>query len=135
MPLNSVVNLALNDLEGARKAFLVSGQMGWRTPVTQLYWLEQAFDQQDYQTAAFRLDALFRSQPALRLDPSVLATFESNPDATAALVQRLRMKPNWLIHYVAGTSALDVVALERRMEVLNALARSVEAHVRVLAGL
>ena len=116
-------NYLLNRSDEARKGFEVRARLGSREPTTQHYWMQEALNAGDYQIAALRLDALLRQNPTFPLNPSVMPAFEANPQATAALNARLQMRPVWLTHFVAGSTSLDGVALDRRINTLSLLAQ------------
>jgi len=113
---------ASRDRAGADRAFRVAGQLGWRVPYTQTYWLEQALAAGDYATAALRLDALLRRDPGLITQPALLDPFERNPAGQRALVARMALRPAWLDRYAGEAARLPAAALRQRATVLEQLA-------------
>ena len=108
---------------GADRAFRVAGQLGWRTPVTQSYWLSAALAAGDTKIAAQRLDALLRQRPDLLSQPEMLAPFESEAAGRNALFERLLTRPPWLEAYAGATNPATPAALiARRLPVLTMLA-------------
>jgi len=120
--LLGIARLLAQDEAGAQQAFLVAGTRGWRVPVTQTYWLNVAYQMGDYAVAAIRLDALLRQQPYQVRQPELLGAFERNPQASAALVDRMMTKPNWLGLYAGYVGNLTPEQLAGRKSVLSALA-------------
>jgi len=115
---------AIGDDSGADRAFRVAGQLGWRTPVTQSYWLSAALAAGDTRVAAQRLDALLRQRPDLLSRPEMLAPFESDAAAGDALFERLLTRPPWLEAYAGATNPpTPAVLIARRLPVLTMLAR------------
>ena len=110
--------LGSGDLRRADQAFRVAGQLGWRVPITQNYWMSKALAVSDYQSAALRLDALGRQQPALIAERRLLDPMERNPAGRAALIHRMALHPKWLANYVAIDGSLTVEALLQRSTVL-----------------
>ncbi len=109
---------ASGDASGADRAFRVAGQLGWRIPLTQSYLLGAALDAGDMPVAAQRLDALLRIQPELLRDPAVLAPFEDDGAARAALVERLMTRPPWLSWYTGEIDPVPAATLARRVPAL-----------------
>lgn len=92
--------LGVGDEAGARRAFTVAGRMGWRVPLTQTYWMEQALAAGDFRVAALRLDALALQNPAIAADLYPAREFERSTPGRQALVDRLRRDPAWLQRYL-----------------------------------
>lgn len=90
----------IGDEAGARQAFTVAGRMGWRVPLTQTYWMEQALAAGDFRVAALRLDALALQNPAIAADLYPAREFERSTPGRQALVDRLRRGPAWLQRYL-----------------------------------
>lgn len=113
----------MDDAAGADRAFRVAGQLGWRNPLTQSYWLEKALVVGDTKVAAQRLDALLRQRPGLLQLPELLASFESDAAGQNALADRLATRPPWLTWYAGSVDpAPDAAALARRVPSLMLLA-------------
>lgn len=113
--------LGVGDDAGAQRAFLVAGRLGWRTPLTQFYWMDQALAVEDYRVAVLRLDALLRQNPELVGNASLLGAFENDGPAQSQFVEFLKTEPNWLGAYVHDFGSLDAAAIARRGRVLQAL--------------
>lgn len=109
------------DLAGAEAGFAVSGQLGWRSPSTQAYWMQRALAVGDARVAALRLDALLRQSPEMAANPTLLAPFEADPAVRAALIDRMVLAPVWLKSYREEVSALPPQASASRAAVLEAL--------------
>lgn len=117
-----LARLLNHDDAGARQAFLVAGSRGWRVPITQFYWMQTAYQQGDYALAAVRLDALLRQQPYLVRQEGIIGPFEADPQAGAAVVQRMLLRPNWLGLYVGDVVNITPLQLAGRETMLRALA-------------
>lgn len=114
--------LALDDPAGAQRAFRVAGQMGWRVPFTQAYWMQQAIAAGNLTVAATRMDALLRQHPWVLGQPSVLAPLEGNPAGRQAIASRLMAAPTWLSTYAFSVEGLSAEVISERAQVLQLLA-------------
>lgn len=103
----------------ADRAFRIAGQLGWRVPITQTYWMNRALAQSDYRIAALRLDALLRQQPELLNDRQLTDPMERNPAGRAALISRMALKPAWLGPYAKAVAATPRDVMMQRVEVLT----------------
>ncbi len=112
----------VGDVAGADAAFTVSGQLGWRAPLTQQYWLGRALETGDYRVAAMRLDALLRQSPDYAEDGALTGLFEQNPPAREALLTQLMQRPAWLHRYETQVFKLDPQQTLQRASLLEALA-------------
>lgn len=119
--LLGAARLGRNDPIGARRAFLVAGRMGWRVPLTQAYWMQQAVAVGDYPVAAKRLDALLRQRPWLLGDTRLLAAIEGVPDGRKAIADRLISAPSWLTPYANEVSNIPLSVVTARALVLEDL--------------
>ena len=115
--------LASGDRAGAEQAFRIAGQMGWRVPLTQAYWMGQALTVGDYRVAALRLDALLRQQPGLLGQQQLLDPMERNPAGRAAMIERLALRPPWLRNYTHDVATVPAQAMLQRTDVLTELAQ------------
>jgi hypothetical protein len=106
----------------AESAFRIAGQLGWREPLTQAYWLERAIAAGDDRVAALRIDALLRQHPQLLSDRRLLDPIETRPSGRAALAERLLARPRWLASYVTGLGKVPRQVLVLRAGVLGELA-------------
>ncbi len=113
--------LATGNRAAADRAFRVAGQLGWRVPITQNYWMSKALAQGDYTIAALRLDALLRQQPALHRERALLDPMERNPAGRAALIGRMAARPDWVASYTGDVADLPAdVMLQRSALLLEA---------------
>lgn len=108
----------------ADRAFRVAGQLGWRVPITQSYWMGQALAAGKYDLAALRLDALLRQQPELLRQRQLTDPMERNPAGQAALIARMRANPVWLGFYAGDTEKLTSDVALQRADLLGQAARS-----------
>jgi hypothetical protein len=83
----------------ARETFSISGALGWREPLTQLYWMSAALEQGDLRVASPRLDAILRQTPQFEGRRQLLAPLEASPEGRAQLVRRLADTPWWRDDY------------------------------------
>ena len=115
--------LGTGNFAEAERAFMVAGQFGWRTPLTQYYWMQQALAANDYRVAALRLDAMLRADPELVANQALLGPLEATPAGRAELAGRMLEQPGWLARYARDvTDVAPEVALSRA-DVLDILAR------------
>ncbi len=120
--LLGAARLKAGDAAGAEAAFRIAGQMGWRVPLTQTYWLNRALALGDFTVAAQRLDALLRQQPLLLRARALVDPIESSDAGRAALIERLAQRPNWLAAYAGDVETASLPVLQTRAAVLGALA-------------
>lgn len=119
--LLGAARLGSGDAAAADRAFLVAGQLGWRAPLTQVYWMQQAAAVGDYRVAAMRADALFRQNPAL-VSSALVAPFERDEAARAAFIGLLAAQPNWLETYLRNFEGVAASSILVRGELTDALA-------------
>ncbi|WP_298190277.1 hypothetical protein [Novosphingobium sp.] len=105
-------------LPEAQKAFVVSGQLGWRDPMTQIYWLDQALQGSDYKVAAERLDALLRQSPDDENRDRFIAVMASTPEGRAAMATRLKLAPQWARVMVINIADLPDDQLRQRVDLM-----------------
>lgn len=115
--------LASGDRVTADRAFRIAGQLGWRVPITQSYWMGQALAAGNYEIAALRLDALLRQQPALLRQRQLTDPMERNPAGRTALIKRMALAPVWLGYYAGDVFDLPADVLLQRAAVLDEAAR------------
>lgn len=108
----------------ATAAFRVAGQLGWRDPLTQLYWYAAAVQQADYPIAAMRLDALLRQNPQDPRRDAIVYALESIPAGRAALIERMKEQPAWVTTYAGDAFPLTPAQSQARYETLLALGRA-----------
>ena len=95
--------LASGDRRLARRAFTVSASMGWREPLTQIYWLSAKLETGDFAAAGPHLDAFLRQAPGYPLRGVYLAPFDARPAGRAQLAELLARRPAWATRYFADT--------------------------------
>lgn len=119
----------------AQRAYTVAATGGWRDVGVQTYWMMAALSAGDDDVAAQRLDALLRIG---NRDPQTidgLTALESTPSGRDALVERLRLTPNWAQWYVRSLRDLHDAALESRLIVIaNAFHRGLRLDRRDVAN-
>ncbi|MBU6393169.1 MAG: hypothetical protein KGQ75_01205 [Sphingomonadales bacterium] len=103
----------------AHRAFQVSGQLGWRDSITQVYWLDQALQSQDYRVAAERLDALLRQSPDREERDRFLAAVAATPEGRDALARRLRLAPAWAATMITDVRGLPADQLLLRSDLMR----------------
>ncbi|KPF78583.1 hypothetical protein IP83_18075 [Novosphingobium sp. AAP93] len=109
----------------ARKAFQVSGQLGWRDAMTQIYWLDQALQDENYRVAAERLDALLRQTPDDENRDRFLAAVAATPEGRAALAERLKLAPPWALPMAYDLRDLPTDALLQRVDLMRRTGKGV----------
>jgi len=121
--------LYANQLEQARKTFEVAGQLGWRDPLTQIYWVDQALKAQDFRVAAQRLDALLRQSPDDENRDRYLAIVADTPEGREALAERLKLSPPWGRAIVTQTKDLPYDQILQRIDLMQRTGKGVwECH-------
>jgi hypothetical protein len=109
----------------ARKAFLVSGQLGWRDAMTQIYWLDQSLQGKDYPIAAQRLDALLRQSPDDENRDRFLAIVAQTPEGRSALADRLKLSPGWVRRMVTEVKDLPADQILQRVDIMQRTGKGV----------
>lgn len=120
--LLAAVWLGQGKADHADKAFRVSGQLGWREPITQTYWMQAALLGGDLPVAVQRLDAILRQQPVKAADPALLAPFEHSEQGRTALARRLAENPGWTSVYLNPAVPISSEQLAQRAQVARLLA-------------
>ncbi len=115
--------LVSGQLASARSVFTVSGKMGWREPLTQLYWMSIAFNERNFRVASQRLDAILRQAPDYPGHEQLLAEFEGYPDGRDQLAMRLADNPAWRAPYFAQSYAVSPSSQVLRADVARRLAQ------------
>lgn len=105
-------------------AFVLAGQMGWRDPATQIFWMQAAAQLNDPAVAALRLDGLLRTRPEMAAQTELTEVFDSRPEFGAALIERLRSKPEWTGALLGSTRLLDGERLGNRVQLLQQMAQA-----------
>lgn len=112
---------AQGHLARADDAFLVAGRLGWRDPITQLYWMQVALNRDETEIAAQRLDAVLRQVPAFPQADQLLNQFTNNEAGRRALAVRLSLRPSWLTAFVKPNAGIDPKQFRERALVLGLL--------------
>jgi hypothetical protein len=103
----------------AETAFRVAGELGWRDPNTQIYWMGQALQVGDAKVAAERLDALLRQFPNFEQRDQLIAALLENPDGKTELVKRLKLVPSWTDVFASPSKDLPAAQIVQRGEVMQ----------------
>lgn len=111
--------LASGDQVTAERAFRIAGQLGWRVPITQSYWMGKALASGNYEIAALRLDALLRQQPQLLYQRNLIDPMERNPAGRTAMIKRMALNPVWLGFYTTDVADRPADIVLQRATVLN----------------
>jgi hypothetical protein len=109
------------DEDAARRFFLMSAQLGWREPLTQLYWFERARLEGDFAVAAQRLEAVLRAAWNPSASQQYFHDLEASPEGREALARRLEVDASWAGLMIVGK--LTNQQLEHRRQLLLELAR------------
>ena len=112
--------LGTNQPQAADAAYRVAGQLGWREPLTQSYWIQVAMATGDWAIAAQRLDALFRTRPLLAGRAEVSRPMEMLPEGRAAIARRLADRPGWKAIYFNPSSDIGAEGLQARAQIFAA---------------
>jgi len=107
--------------DAADRAFRVAGQLGWRRPLTQAYWIKRALAGGNFADAARRLDAVLRQSPEDTGNPATMRPFEDSPEGRRVLLGKLAGRPPWLLDYARTAAALDIPELRNRAAILTRL--------------
>lgn len=118
-------NLFAQHPDEAQRAFLVSGQMGWRDTMTQIYWLDQALQGGDYRVASERLDALLRQSPDDENRNRFLAAVAASPEGRDALAQRLKLSPPWARTMITDVRDVPADQLLQRLDLMRRTGKGV----------
>lgn len=99
-------------------SFRVAAQLGWRDPMTQLYFMNQALRSGDTDLAALRLDALLRQNPLLPVRDMVLSKFEGSSQGRRALSRRLALRPPWTSEFMGKEGSLPLSVMRKRAAIV-----------------
>jgi hypothetical protein len=113
------------DLRGAQRAFQVSGKLGWRDALTQIYWLDQALQGDNYRVAAERLDALLRQSPDDENRDRFIAAMASTPEGRTELAVRLKLAPVWALTLISDVNDLPEDQLLQRVDIMRRAGKGV----------
>lgn len=116
-----------DDLTAAR-AFGITRNMGWREPLTDLFWIREGLSHGDIAVAASHLDALLRKTPALAHVTELTGAFEASGAGRDALAALLARHPPWSNDYFFDANySVANVALDRG-QVATLLAKRYGVH-------
>lgn len=104
----------------AARAFQVSAQLGWREPLTQVYWLEIALASGDQRAAVLRFDALARQYPYAPAVTAAANRIETSEAGRRALAERIGRGAAWSNSYAQIDGSTGAERLNRRARVLLA---------------
>lgn len=113
---------AQGHLARADDAFVVAGRLGWREPITQLYWMQIALNRGATEIAAQRLDAVLRQMPSFPQGDQLLGQFTNTEAGRRALAARLSRRPAWLTTFIKPNAATEPGQLRERAAVLDLVA-------------
>ena len=106
----------------AGQAFRLAARLGWREPLTQLYWLESALRSGDTRNAVIRFDALARQYPAAPAVTAAADRIEASEAGRAALAAQIARGAGWAAGYADLDARAGAARLERRSAVLRSAA-------------
>ncbi len=114
--------LGKRNMAAADQAFRVAARLGWREPLTQLYWFQTSLAQNDLNNAVLRFDAIARQHPDAPYIGVMARSLERSSAGRDALARRLVAGANWTGSYATirdGTTSEQIAA---RVDVLNRVA-------------
>ncbi|WP_421850520.1 hypothetical protein [Novosphingobium sp.] len=117
--------LYAQQLPQAHRTFEVSGQLGWRDTMTQIYWLDQALQGGDYKVGAERLDAILRQSPLYEDRDRLIAAVAETPQGRQALAERLKLAPTWANPLVSDVWDLPVDQVLQRVDLMRLTGKGV----------
>jgi hypothetical protein len=117
--------LLAGDEAAAEAAFRVSGELGWRDPNTQIYWMGQALLVGDVKVAAERLDALLRQFPNFEERDQLIAALFQSPGGKTELAKRLKLAPAWTDVFMSPSKDVPAAQIVWRGEVMRLVGRGV----------
>jgi hypothetical protein len=110
----------------ATAAFRVSAKLGWREPMTQLYWLQYAIQRGDFDRAVQHFGAMAQQWPDQPLVARAADQLEQDLRGQAAMARSIAAGASWTANYVATQPSLSGDQLMGRAAVLLAAAQSGE---------
>ncbi|WP_408590147.1 tetratricopeptide repeat protein [Novosphingobium sp.] len=103
----------------AEQVFTLTGQLGWRDTLTQLYYVKLGLNAGAWEVVGTRLDALLRVSPDLPLIAPLLQETLSTEEGIQALADKAKGNPPWIKSFATGISDLPVDVLNNRFEVIK----------------
>ena len=119
--LLGAAQLGAGEAVRADRSFRVAARFGWRDPLTQLYFMNAAFQAGQPRLAALRLDAVLRQAPKFALRDQLLGQFEASAPGRAALAERLALRPAWTEEFLGEGNNLPLGALQSRAAIVAAV--------------
>ncbi len=107
---------------GAARWFLLAAQLGWRDPVTQLYWYERELALGAHEASSQRIEALLRLGWDKDYSLRRLTELEALPAGRAALAERIATVPTWPIGHLGDAQGLNNTQLTNRIALFDLLA-------------
>jgi len=114
--------LARGDSKAADRAFRVAARLGWREPLTQLYWFQAALGQNDLASAVLRFDAIARQHPDAPYVSAMATMLERTDAGRDAIAARLATGANWANGYAIIRSGTSIARIRNRIDVLSRVA-------------
>lgn len=122
--LLGVSQLEAGDRAGAEAAFRQASALGWREPLTQLFWFEASLRAADLPRAMARLDALLRNDPKSAEAQRALAMVASIGAGRAELARLLSKRPGWMRAVLEAPASLPDSRLLDRAAIMVRLGES-----------
>jgi O-antigen ligase len=125
-PLNSAAVRVLamtHEPAAAMEPWRIASAMGWRDGPTQLWALQQALTNGEFEVAAVRADAFLRTRTRPpREYLAIVRTAALEPSFRAALVERLKLDPTWRGSFLNLLTEVSNQELVGTYELLRTLA-------------
>lgn len=110
--------------KAADRALRAAGGLGWRDPVTQLYWADVAARAGEVDVAAERYDAVLRNgQSGVDRAVAGLLPLERTPEGRRALAERMTDPSDWQATYLTDVEGLTGEAIAARVALLRSVQR------------
>ena len=107
------------ELQLAQNAFRVASSFGWRDEVAQTFAVRQALSNEEYELAAFRMEALLRAEPEGALTTAMLADVAATPLARQALAVRMGEDLEWTDNVLLGLDETPKEEIVARISLLD----------------
>lgn len=111
--------LGKGDPGAADRAFRLAARLGWREPLTQLYWFQTSLAQNDLANAVVRFDAIARQVPDAPFVIAMAASLERTSEGHEAMARRIAAGANWGLAYVTLREGLTAEQIGARVEVMD----------------
>eukprot|EP01035_Chromulina_nebulosa_P019692 gene19692-25612_t len=103
----------------ARRAFVLSGRLGWRDPQSQIFLMEESFDASDFKTASERADAAMRIGFTTQIVYDTVEELEQSPLGRNRVAERLAVGPPWAGFYLSQIAEMAPGAINNRLDVIH----------------